>query len=102
MKKSYINKVGKIGKANRESRKLIAQTCEEMGLNYCEIQFNKDVVCMKTWPLAPAHLHKRAWYKGDVELLADYQQWVVACQVRHDRMENDAGLTEKVFKKLRP
>ena len=102
LKRSGLRKIGKVGEANRASRKIIADICEDKGLNYCEIRFNKDVQCMGSWPLAPAHLHKRAWYKGDVALLADYSQWVVACQVCHDRMENDADLTEKVFKKLRP
>lgn len=97
-----MRRVGKIGEANIESRRLIADICEEKGLNFCEIRFNKDVRCMGNWPLAPAHRHKRAWYKGDVALLADYNQWVVACQVCHDRIEHDAELTEKVFRKLRP
>ncbi len=102
MKRTPINKVGSTGKANKEARKLIGQKCEELGLNYCEIAFNKDVTCLHTWPLAPAHKHKRAWYKGDVELLSDYNEWVAACQVCHDHMEHDEELTLKVFKKLRP
>lgn len=102
LKRKTMKKVGKVGKANKNSRDIIAKICEEKGLNYCEIRFNKDVVCLGNWPLAPAHLHKRAWYKGNVELLADFSQWVVACQVCHDQIEHDAELTEKVFKKLRP
>lgn len=102
MKRTPLRKIGKVGDANIKARKIIAAICEEKGLNYCEIRFNKDVQCMGNWPLAPAHLHKRAWYKGDVALLSDYNQWVVACQVCHDHMEHDAELTQKVFKKLRP
>lgn len=102
MKRSYMKKSGKTGQANTKARKLIGQKCEELGLNYCEIGFNKDVTCMRSWPLAPAHKHKRAWYKGDIELLADYNEWVVACQVCHDRIEHDEALTLKVFRKLRP
>lgn len=102
MRRTAIKKVGTVGRANQLSRKMIADICEDKGLNYCEIGFNKDVQCLRTWPLAPAHRHKRAWYKGDAELLADYNQWVVACQVCHDRIENDPELTEKVFRKLRP
>lgn len=70
MKRSYIKKVGKTGKANTASRKLIAQYAEERNLNRCEIGLEG---CMVTWPLAPAHREKRAWYKGDVALLADPQ-----------------------------
>lgn len=102
VKRTTMKKIGKVGKANTEARKIIVEICEEKGLNYCEIRFNKDVQCLGSWPLAPAHLHKRAWYKGNVELLADFNQWVVACQVCHDRIEHDKELTEKVFKKLRP
>lgn len=64
-KRTAIKKIGKVGKANTEARKIIATICEEKGLNYCEIRFNKDVTCLGSWPLAPAHLHKRAWYKGN-------------------------------------
>lgn len=100
-KKSRKNfrRVGKVGRANIESRKKIAEICEEKQLNRCELNF---IGCMQTWPLAPAHRHKRAWYKGDVELLADFNQWVVACVVCHDTIEHDGMLTEELFNKLRP
>jgi hypothetical protein len=99
MKRTAIRKIGKTGKANIQSRKRIAEIAEEKGLTRCEIQF---AGCTVTWPLAPAHRHKRAWYQGDVELLADYNQWVAACQNCHDSIEHNEELTEEVFRKLRP
>ena len=99
LKRTPLRKVGKVGNANREARSTIADICEEKGLNFCEIRLDG---CMGNWPLAPAHRHKRAWYKGDAILLADYNQWVVACQICHDQIEHNAELTEEVFKKLRP
>ena len=101
MKRSGIKRCGKVGQANSKARKIIGEKCEELGLNYCEIAFNKDVTCLRSWPLAPAHKHKRAWYKGDVELLSDYNEWVVACQNCHNHMEHNEELTLKVFKRLR-
>jgi hypothetical protein len=97
-KPATLKKIGKVGKANIQSRKRIAEIAEEKNLTRCEIQFEG---CTLTWPLAPAHRHKRAWYKGDAELLADYNQWVCACQNCHDKIEHDAELTEQVFEKLR-
>jgi hypothetical protein len=100
-----IRKVGKVGKANIASRKAIARTAERMKLISCElgpelIKYGINV-CTYNWPLAPAHRHKRAWYKGDEEKLADVKQWVCACQSCHDAIEFDAVLTEAVFKSLR-
>lgn len=98
MKRSPINKIGAIGRANQEARKLIAEKCEELGLNYCEIHLDG---CTGNWPLAPAHKEKRSWYKGNVELLADYEQWVCACQNCHAQIEHNKALTEEVFARLR-
>jgi len=93
-----IRKCGKVGRANSAARKEIARISEEKNLKRCEIA---GPHCTETWPLAPAHRHKRAWYKGDAELLADPKQWVCACQTCHDHIEHDANLTEAVFVKLR-
>lgn len=98
MKRSYIKRSGKVAQANTKARKLIGQKCEELGLNYCEIGLEG---CLQTWPLAPAHLHKRAWYKGDVSKLSDYSQWVVACQICHNLIEFNKDLTEETFVRLR-
>ena len=99
MRKTPLNKIGKIGKANIEARKRIATIAEEKRLNHCELHLYG---CLYKFALAPAHKHKRAWYKGDVEKLSDYNEWVAACQNCHNLIENDPKLTEEVFKELRP
>lgn len=98
MKRTPIRKVGKVGKANIAARKIIAEIAEEKNLVRCEIGFED---CLQNLYLAPAHRHKRAWYKGDVELLADFKQWVAACQICHNIIEFNAGLTEEMFLRLR-
>ena len=98
MKRTRLNKIGKVGKSNIEARKLIAQKCEELQLNSCEIQLEE---CLGSFAVAPAHRHKRAWYQGDVELLSDYNQWVGACVNCHNTIEHDKELTEDVFERLR-
>ena len=98
MKRSSLKRVGKVGKANIEARKIIAEIAEEKQLVKCEIALKG---CLISFPLAAAHRHKRAWYQGNVELLADYKQWVCACQYCHNEIEFDAELTEDIFKELR-
>lgn len=96
--KHAIRRVGRIGKINSKARREIAAIAREGNMKECELKFGG---CTKTWPLAPAHRHKRAWYEGDAKLLADRRQWVCACQACHDQIEIDAGLTEEMFLKLR-
>lgn len=98
MKRTRIKSIGPIGKANIEARRIIAEISEEMNLIRCEIQLTG---CKEGLYLAPAHRHKRIWYKGNADLLADYRQWVCACVVCHSKIENDHELTERIFLKLR-
>ena len=99
MRKTPLNKLGTIGKANREARQIIAEISEEKELNFCEIRLEG---CTGNWPLAPAHLNKRGWYQGDVKLLSDFNQWICACVVCHDTIEHNRELTLETFKRLRP
>jgi len=99
MKRTPLKKIGKIGKANIEARNKIAEIAEEKGLNYCELGFTG---CSKGLFLAPAHRHKRQWYKGSAKLLADFNQWISACTNCHNVIEVNKDLTEGVFEKLRP
>ena len=99
MRRTPLRKIGKVGRANLEARKRIAVIAQEKGLSRCEIDLHG---CTRTWPLAPAHRHKRTWYKGDVELLSNFSEWVVACQTCHDAIEHNPTLTEEVFTRLRP
>lgn len=99
MKRTRLKKIGRVGRANIESRNKIAEIAEEKGLNYCEIRLGG---CLKNLYLAPAHRNKRVWYKGNAELLADYSQWVAACVNCHNFIEHDKALTEETFNRLRP
>lgn len=104
--KKRMKKAGKVGEANMAARKEIVKKAEAMKLTSCELgpilvgEYGINV-CLYNFALAPAHRHKRAWYKGDAEKLADVKQWVAACQCCHDAIEFDAALTEAVFMKLR-
>lgn len=98
MRKAPLRRIGKVGKANIEARKRIAQIAKERNLTYCEIQLGG---CLGSFPLAPAHRHKRSWYHGDANKLADPRQWVAGCQSCHDRIEHDPELTEAIFMRLR-
>lgn len=98
MKRTPLKRIGTIGRANIEARKMIAVICEEKNLNSCEIKLEG---CLRGMYLAPAHKHKRAWYKGNVELLSDYKEWICACQNCHNKMEFNKELTEEIFKRLR-
>ena len=99
MKRTPLRRIGKIGKANKEARAKIAEIAEERNLTRCEIMLEG---CLGGMFLAPAHKHKRAWYKGDAELLADPDEWVCACQNCHNLIEIDPELTATVFEQLRP
>ena len=83
---------------NKIARRMIAQIAEEHELNSCEIGLPG---CMLTFGVAPAHKHKRIHYHT-AEELADYNEWVAACQFCHDKIEVDRKLTEDIFKVLRP
>lgn len=92
MKRSRLKKVGKVGKANIEARKRIAEIAEEKGLTYCEIKFDG---CLRNAFLAPAHRHTRGWYKGNVELLSDFKEWLVACQHCHSILDGRGTTTQE-------
>lgn len=91
-------KIGKIGKANREARKLIAEKAEEMNLCYCELRLEG---CVGTFGLAPAHRHPRVWYNGNVNKLSDVKQWVAGCQWCHNKIDTNNNLKDKKFLELR-
>lgn len=83
---------------NKVARKRIAEIAEKKNIQICEIGLPG---CMRNFGIAPAHRNKRVHYKS-AEELADYNEWVAACQWCHDKIEVDRVLTEAVFKRLRP
>lgn len=96
LKRTKLKRVGKIGRANIEANRLIR---EQNPPQHCEIRLDG---CLGGMYLTIAHKHKRAWYKGDVELLSDYNEWVCACVSCHNQIEFSQELTDKIFKKCRP
>lgn len=98
MKRTPLKRVGKIGRANIEARKRIAEICEDKNITTCEIRLNG---CMGTFGIAPAHRHRRGWYQGDQNKLADYNEWVAACQYCHLNIDADEDLLEETFARLR-
>lgn len=96
--KKPMRKIGKVGRANLAANKKIKLHIDESLLQNCEIGFEG---CLKNFALTIAHRHKRAWYKGDADLLSNPKQWVIGCVCCHDAIEHDKELTEKTFNKLR-
>ena len=93
-----LNKIGKRGRANLEANRRLKELYQDLGIRYCEIRLPG---CLINNYLQFCHRHKRDWYKGNVDLLSDYNQTVIGCQHCHDKIEVDKKLTEKVFNKLR-
>jgi len=86
-------KVGKRGKLNQQSRKMIANYCERRNLNYCEN-------CGGTFGLAPAHRKNRIEYRT-AEELADPKNWIALCIKCHMEIEGNNEKTEELFNRLR-
>lgn len=112
MKRTRLNQVGKVGKANLAANKILAQRWIDEGIDYCEIgalgEFNERFFklfskgCLKTWLLQNVHRKKRVEYGGDVKKLSDRNEVVRGCQNCHDIIEINKKLTEEVFEELRP
>lgn len=83
---------------NKKARKMIAEIAEEKGITLCELDFEG---CMRNFGIAPAHRKKRIEYSS-AEELADYNEWVAACQYCHELIEGNRERTEAMFKYLRP
>ncbi len=77
----------------QKARNKIAEICEKNNWTQCVL---KLLDCMGE-AHAPAHRHKRGWYKGREKLLHDIKQWVPACQSCHNRIENNKALTKRLF-----
>ena len=94
-----MKRIGKIGKANILANKKIKEQLQYDQINYCEMRLDG---CMVSSFLQIAHRHKRAWYKGEPDLLADKNQWVLACHNCHEKTEWNRELNDEVFNRLRP
>ena len=93
---------GKHTKHNREALKQLKLEYLKRGYEdppTCEIRF---LGCAGSFTCAFAHRHKRIWYYPHPELLGSFQETVLACTKCHEKIENNEGLRESVFKRLRP
>jgi len=95
--KARLRRVGKIGKRNIDANRKIKRMFLEKGITFCELKLEG---CMN-WPLQIAHRHKRVYYKDKPELLYDFGEVALACQLCHSKIEGDRELTEEVFNKIR-
>jgi len=99
VKRSSLNRIGKVGRANLEANKRLKKWFLDQDITTCEAELPG---CLHNWALTFAHKHKRVYYGGDASKLSDPQEVILACTACHDTIENNAGLTEKTFKRLRP
>lgn len=105
MKKSNLNKIGKIGKRNIEANKTLKWIYTDYGITTCEVgRVIGNVNCTRDNFLTFAHDHKRDWFKKkeNIEKLASFNHTVLACMSCHDIIEDNKEKTDQVFKKLRP
>ena len=99
MKKTYLKRIGKIGKRNISANKKIKELFTEKRIYECEIGLEN---CLKNIFLQRVHRHKRSFYYSRPELLYDIKEVALGCQSCHDKIEHNPKLTEEVFKRLRP
>lgn len=97
MKRTLINKIGKVGKRNLNANKELKIKYQELGITRCE-------KCNTEMFLTFAHKHKREWYRKQERqhLLADMNETLLLCQKHHDEIEVSKEKTEKLFSELRP
>lgn len=98
MKRSRLNKIGSIGRANLYANERLIEIFTEKNIWTCEIQL---AGCLGAFTTAFAHRHKRIWYRRWLEKLYDFKQVVLGCVNCHNKIENNSKLTEEVFMRLR-
>ena len=87
MKRTPLNRIGKIGRRNQEANKVNYGRFEALGIDRCEL-------CGGTFGLAVAHKEKREWYRACPELLYDEKQTALLCVNCHDKLD-DRSKTSK-------
>ncbi len=68
------------------------------GITRCEL---KRGGCTPDNFLGFAHRHKRRWYYGQEEKLAEFNQTILACNNCHDQIEFNKDLTAQIFQSMR-
>ena len=92
--RSPLKRVGKKVKAWNKARTNLKKEYEEKGITFCELRLKG---CKGNSFLGFAHRYKRT----DPRCEHIYKETLLACVVCHDLIENNRGLTEEMFKKLR-
>ena len=98
LKRTRINPIGKVGERNIDAKERIMKEFEKRGIDKCE---NPKCEC-GMFP-APAHKHKREWYRKPERqhLLGAYAHSIYLCQKCHDEIEVSVEKTIDIFKLLR-
>ena len=93
-----IRKIGKIGKRNAQSNRILKSIYEEKGITKCEVGF---IGCSGGSFLSFAHKHKRHFYLSQPKLLSSFNETLLACINCHSKLEVDKDLTVSTFDRLR-
>lgn len=106
MKRTPLKQVGKIGRANSRANKKIERMAIEKDIHYCEVcPVLAEILGTLSWQClqshSNAHRHSRYDYRGNLDMLSDFKQWVFACQYSHTYIDDNPKIREQVFIKLR-
>ena len=99
MRKSPLNKIGKIGRRNLNASKTLKYIFNDYGITRCEL-------CGSDYALTFAHKERREWYRSAPSLLSDFKHAILLCQSCHSVLDDRSKTTEKeknnIFGRLRP
>ena len=94
MRKSPLNKIGKIGRRNLNANKILKFIYTDRGITRCEI-------CGDDFMLSWHHRHKREWYRKYPRLLCQFNQTLLLDIKCHNMLELDGNKHKKYFHELR-
>ena len=95
--------MGRMASINQRASRELEKLRREHGIETCELRLPG---CLKRMYVAPAHRHKRNWYKEGkfehIELLWDYKQVIWACVGCHTNYEGLKAIYTPVPDSLKP
>lgn len=89
-----MKRIGKIGRANINANRKCKNELEKRGITRCE-------VCGTDYALTIAHRKKRREYRGDLDGLSRWGEYLLLCQRCHTSIEFSKEKTEEAFLRLR-
>jgi hypothetical protein len=102
MKRTPLNKIGKIGKRNIDAVRRLKWIFNDYGITRCELNFPG---CTPDMFLAFCHKEKREWYRIVPKLLYSFKHVILGCQNCHDILDDRSKTTkeesDEIFNKLR-